>query len=341
MILRLSRLPLASIALLLSLAAASASTLEQVKMRGYLVCGASGGLAGFARLDEQTGQWSGFDIDFCRALAAAIFDDPSLVEVVALTAKDRVRALLTTEVDRIDARRRPGPCRATRGRGSPSPPSPSSTARAFSRRASAPCSRGAISPASRSCVQQGTPLELDLVDNRRAGEKPVEPRLFPSFEEAAKAYATGGCDALTADLSTLAGARARLEAPAEHAILGELIDKEPLGPVVRQGDDQWFDIVRWVHFGMVDAEELGVASANVDEALKSPDPQVRRLLGVDGGRIDGFGLEPDWVYRIVKHVGNYGEVFERHLGHGSPLALDRRLNALWTKGGLMYAPPVR
>lgn len=340
MILRLSHFTLASIALLLSLAAASASTLEQARMRGYLRCGASGGLTGFARQDEQTGQWSGFDIDFCRALAAAIFDDPSLVEVVPLTAKDRVRALQTAEVDVL-----------TRG------PAWTLSRDAGQGLAFAAVTffdgQGFLTPRKRAaqsrrdlaglsvCVQQGTSLELDLVDNRRAGEKPVEPRLFPSFEEAAKAYATGGCDALTADLSTLAGARARLEAPAEHAILGELIDKEPLGPVVRQGDDQWFDIVRWVHFGMLDAEELGVASANVDEALKSPDPQVRRLLGVDGGRIDGFGLEPDWVYRIVKHVGNYGEVFERHLGHGSPLALDRRLNALWTKGGLMYAPPVR
>jgi general L-amino acid transport system substrate-binding protein len=340
MILRLSYFAAAAIALWLSSAAASASTLEQVKIRGYLRCGAGGGLAGFARLDEATGQWSGFDIDFCRALAAAIFDDPSLVEVVALTAKDRVRALQTAEVDVLTR----GPAwtlSRDAGQGLAFAAVTFFDGQGFlTSRKRAAQSRRDLAGLS-VCVPQGTPFELDLVDNRRAGEKPVEPRPFPSFEEAAKAYATGGCDALTADLSTLAGARARLEAPADHTILGDLIDKEPLGPVVRQGDDQWFDIVRWIHFGMVDAEELSVASANVDEALKSADPQVRRLLGVEGGRVDGFGLEPDWVYRIVKHVGNYGEVFERNLGHGSPLALDRRLNALWTKGGLMYAPPVR
>ncbi len=191
------------------------------------------------------------------------------------------------------------------------------------------------------CVQQGTPFELDLVDFRRDDAKPIEPKLFPTFEEAAKAYADGKCEALTANMSMLAAQRQELATPADHAILPELIDKEPLGPIVRQSDDQWFDIVRWTHFAMVDAEELGVTSANVDEQLKSADPRVRRLLGVDGGRVEGLGLEADWAYRIIKHVGDYGEVFERNLGTRSPIGLEHRLNALWTKGGLMYAPPVR
>ncbi|PWB83882.1 MAG: amino acid ABC transporter substrate-bindnig protein [Methylocystaceae bacterium] len=330
---------LATIAVFALAAAAGASTLEQVQKRGYLVCGASNGLVGFGQQDEG-GEWSGFDVDFCRALAAAIFDDPKKLRFTTLSGKERVKALQSGEVDLLSR----------------------SSAWTFSRDTGQGLlyaaitffdGQGFLTGRKRAfsslddlaglavCVQQGTPFELDLVDFFHARDKPVEPRLFPSFDEAAKAYDSGKCDALTADLSALAAQRAKLDAPGEHVVLPELIDKEPLGPIVRQGDDQWFNIVRWTHFAMVDAEELGVTSANADEQLKSNNPHVRRLLGVDGGRGEGLGLEADWVYRIVKHVGNYGETFERNLGHGSPLDLDRRSNALRSKGGIMYAPPVR
>lgn len=336
---RLHRLAGATFALLLSLSVAEAATLDQVIRRGYMSCGTSVGLDGFAVGSEKEG-WRGLDIDFCRALAAAIFDDPSRATIVPLAPRERMRALQTGEVDLL-ARASGWTLSRDVGQGVLFAATTFFDGQGFlaSRKRAAQTRRdlGGLSV----CVQQGTSFELDLVDDRRAGEKPVEPRLFASFDAAAGAYAQGACDALTADLSTLAAMRARLETPGEHAILPDLIDKEPLGPVVRQGDDQWLDIVRWTHFAMVNAEELGVSSANVDEALKSPDPKVRRLLGVEGGRIDGFGLERDWAYRIVKHVGNYGEVYERDLGHKSPLDLDRRLNALWTEGGLMYAPPVR
>jgi general L-amino acid transport system substrate-binding protein len=343
---RLSSFTAATIALLLAVAparasgvAARAATLAQVSERGRVLCGVSAGQPGFAQQNEK-GEWSGLDVDFCRAVAAAIFDDPRRLSFVALTPKDRLKALQTGEVDLL-AHGAAWTLARDAGQGVAYVATLFFDGQGFlTSRQRAAQSRRDLSGLS-ICVQQGTPFELDLVDGQRAGEKPVEPRLFASFEEAAEAYALGKCDALTAYLSTLAAERARLEAPDRHAILAELIDKEPLGPIVRQGDAQWFDIVRWTYFAMLDAEELGVASANVDEALKSVDPRTRRLLGVEGGRVEGFGLEPDWAYRIVKHVGNYGEVFERNLGHGSPLDLDRRLNALWTEGGLMYAPPVR
>ncbi|WP_159727597.1 amino acid ABC transporter substrate-binding protein [Methylosinus sp. Ce-a6] len=338
MISRLSRRIIVAVGFLLLCAAAEASTLDQAQKRGFLICGASNGLPGFAHQDE-AGRWSGFDADFCRALAAAIFDDPDKMRFVTLSAKDRVKALQSGAVDLL-ARGAAWTLSRDAGQGLSYAAITFFDGQGFLARKKTVSSLRDLGGLA-VCVQQGTPFELDLADFRRDGVKPIEPRPFPTFEEAAKAYSEGKCEALTADLSTLAAKRQELAAPADHAILPELIDKEPLGPIVRQGDDRWFDIVRWTHFAMVDAEELGVTSANVDEELKSADPRVRRLLGVDGGRVEGLGLEADWVYRIVKHVGNYGEAFDRNLGPGSPIGLDRRLNALWTKGGLMYAPQVR
>lgn len=335
----LRRIAAATIALSFSTFAASASTLEQIQKRGFLICGASNGLAGFGQQDGN-GEWSGFDVDFCRALAAAIFDDPQKLRFTPLTGKERFRALQSGDVD-VLARNSAWTLSRDTGQGLLYAAITFFDGQGFLTAKKRALSSLRDLSGLAVCVQQGTPFELDLVDFLHGKDKSVEPRLFASFEEAANAYSSGKCDALTADLSTLAAHRAKLDAPGEHSLLPELIDKEPLGPIVRQGDDQWFNIVRWTHFAMVDAEELGVTRANVDERLKSESPLVRRLLGVDGGRGEGLGLEADWVYRIVKHVGNYGETFERNLGHGSPLDLDRRLNALWTEGGLMYAPPVR
>ncbi len=191
------------------------------------------------------------------------------------------------------------------------------------------------------CVQQGTTTELNLADFFRGNNMNYEPVTFATADEARKAYDSGRCDAYTTDSSGLYAERPKLANPDEHIILPEIISKEPLGPVVRQGDDQWFNIAKWVNFAMIDAEELGVTSKNVDERIKSEHPEIKRLLGLEGNFGDALGLTGDWAYRVVKRVGNYGEVFDRDLGEGSSLKIKRGINSLWTKGGLQYAPPIR
>jgi len=191
------------------------------------------------------------------------------------------------------------------------------------------------------CVQQGTTTELNLADYFRSNHMSLKTVTFATADEAVKAYDTSRCDSYTTDSSGLYGERLRLTTPGDHIVLPEIISKEPLSPAVRQGDDTWEDIVRWTHYAMVNAEELGVTQSNVDDMLKSDAPDVRRLLGVEGQFGQPLGLSNDWAYRIIKHVGNYGEIFERNLGQGSPLKIVRGLNALWTKGGLQYGPPIR
>jgi general L-amino acid transport system substrate-binding protein len=191
------------------------------------------------------------------------------------------------------------------------------------------------------CVQQGTTTELNLADYFRANKMKLKTVTFATADEAIKAYDAGRCDAYTTDASGLAGERLRLANVNDHIVLPEIISKEPLGPVVRHGDDQWFDIVKWTHYAMVTAEELGITRANVDEQLKSDNPDVKRLLGTEGKHGEALGLTNDWAFRIVKHVGNYGEAFERNVGQGSVLKIGRGINALWNKGGLQYAPPIR
>jgi general L-amino acid transport system substrate-binding protein len=191
------------------------------------------------------------------------------------------------------------------------------------------------------CVQQGTTTELNLADYFRANKMKLKTVTFATADEAIKAYDAGRCDSYTTDASGLAGERLRLANVNDHVILPEIISKEPLGPVVRHGDDQWFDVVKWTHYAMITAEEFGVTRANVDEQLKSENPDVKRLLGTEGKHGEGLGLTNDWAYRIIKHVGNYSESFERNVGQGSQLKIGRGLNALWTKGGLQYAPPIR
>ncbi|MBI1867284.1 MAG: amino acid ABC transporter substrate-binding protein [Methylocystis sp.] len=320
-------------------AAAQPGTLEQIQKRRFLICGANKGLAGFGRQSD-TGAWTGFDVDFCRALAAAIFDDPSKVRFTPLSGKERFTALQSGEIDILSRNAVWTQSRDT-GQGLLYAAVTFFDGQGFLTRKSRGFEAALALAGASICVQQGTSFELDLVDFFRSRKETYEPRLFATFEEAAKAYDAGLCDALTADASALWAQRLKLEAPSDHGVLADLIAKEPLGPIVRQGDDQWFNIVRWTHFAMIDAEELGVTSANVDQALKSESPEIRRLLGIEGDHGDGLGLSADWAYRIVKHVGSYGEVFERNLGRDSPLGIERRLNALWSKGGIMYAPPVR
>ena len=314
-------------------------TLEQVKARGALTCGVNTGLAGFGIPDDK-GNWTGLDVDLCRAISAAIFNDPNKIKFVPLTAKDRFTALQSGEIDVLS---RNGTWTSSRetdlglmwagvnyydGQGF------------MVRKKLNVASAMELSGAS-ICVQQGTTTELNLADFFRANNMKYEVVAFATSNEAIKAYDSGRCDAYTTDASGLYGERLKLVNADEHVVLPEAISKEPLGPAVRQGDDQWFNIVRWAHFAMVNAEELGVTKANVDERLKSTNPEIRRLLGVEGDFGKGMGLTADWAFRIVKHVGNYGESFNRNVGDGSRLKIRRGLNALWNKGGLQYAPPVR
>jgi general L-amino acid transport system substrate-binding protein len=319
--------------------AASAGTLDTIKSRGSLICGSNTGLAGFGMPNEK-GEWTGLDVDFCRALAAAIFNDPTKVKFVPLSAKDRFTALQSGEVDVLARNGTVTLSRDTTLGLNWAPPNYYDGQGFLVRKKLNVASAKELNGAS-VCVQQGTTTELNLADYFRANNMKYEGVVFATSEETLKAYDSGRCDAFTTDASGLYSERIKLVNPDEHVVLPEIISKEPLAPAVRHGDDQWFDIVKWTHFAMVTAEELGVTKANVDEQAKSTNPDVKRLLGSEGKFGEGLGLTNDWAYRIVKHVGNYGESFERNVGEGSKLKIKRGLNALWTKGGLQYAWPIR
>jgi general L-amino acid transport system substrate-binding protein len=319
--------------------AASAQTLKAVKDRGQLQCGANGTLAGFGMPDPQ-GNWTGFDVEFCRAIAAAIFDDPTKVRFVPLTSANRFTALQSGEIDVLSRNTTWTMSRDTSlgvdfaavnyydGQGF-------MVHKALKVSSALELNDAAV------CVQQGTTTELNLADYFRANHMSLKTVTFATADEAIKAYEAGRCDSYTTDSSGLYGERVLLSNPNDNIVLPEIISKEPLSPAVRQGDDAWEDIVRWTHYIMVNAEELGVTKANLDEQMKSTNPEIRRLLGVEGQFGEGLGLTNDWGARIIKAVGNYGESFERSIGQGSPLKIARGLNALWTKGGLQYGLPVR
>jgi general L-amino acid transport system substrate-binding protein len=313
-------------------------TLAQILKRGYLSCGVSDA-PGFAQPDDK-GVWRGFDADFCRAVAAAIFDDPGKVRFLGLSGKDRVAALQAGWIDLLTGA---APWTQSRDSGQRVLYAGASffDGQGFLVRKARSFASGADLSGASVCVQQGSAQELELSDFFRARKLAYEPKLYPTFEAATQGYETSQCDALTADVSTLHAVRARLAGPGEHDILPDLLSKSPRGPVVRQGDDQWFTIVRWTLFVLIDAEELQVSAANADAALKSEEPRIRHLLGVEGDPAGGLALAGDWPYRVIKHLGNYADLFERHLGQGSPLGMERRVNALWNRGGLMYAPAVR
>lgn len=325
--------------LVFGMQAASAQTLTTIKNRGELICGANGTLAGFGLPDPQ-GNWTGFDVDFCRAIAAAIFNDPTKVKLVPLTAKDRFTALQSGEID-VLSRNTTWTLSRDTSLGLDFVAVTYYDGQGFMVRKALKVNSALELNGAAVCVQQGTTSELNLADYFRANHMQLKTVTFATGDEARKAYESGRCDAYTTDSSGLYGERQKLAVPGDHIVLPEIISKEPLTPAVRHGDSQWTDIVRWTHFAMVDAEELGVTKANVDEKLKSDDPETRRMLGAEGQYGEALGLTNDWVYRIVKHVGNYGEVFERNIGQGSPLKIVRGLNALWTKGGLQYGPPFR
>jgi general L-amino acid transport system substrate-binding protein len=319
--------------------AASAQTLNTVKQRGTLVCGVSQGLPGFSSPDDR-GNWTGLDVDLCRAIAAAIFGDANKVKFTPLSAKDRFTALQSGEID-VLSRNSTWTLSRDSSLGLNFAAVNYYDGQGFMVRKSLKVNSALELNGASVCTQTGTTTELNLADYFRANKMKYEVIAFATADETIKAYDSGRCDVFTTDVSQLYSEKLKLANSNDHIILPEVISKEPLGPAVRHGDDQWFDLVKWVHFAMINAEELGVTSKNVDEALKSDKPDVRRLVGTEGNYGEQLGVSKDWVVRIVKLVGNYGEAFERNVGSGSRLGIARGLNNLWNKGGIQYAPPVR
>ena len=328
-----------ALAVILAAQSASAQTLQTVKDRGILNCGANGTLAGFGLPDAQ-GNWTGLDVDVCRAIAAAIFNDASKVKFVPLSAKDRFTALQSGEVDLL-VRNTTWTLSRDTSLGLNFTGVDYYDGQGFMVRKALKVNSALELNGASVCVQQGTTTELNLADFFRAHNMQLKSVTFATANEAVKAYDAGRCDAYTTDASGLYAERLRLSNPNDHIVLPEIISKEPLGPAVRHGDDQWFDIVKWVLFAMLNAEELNLTQNNVDEMVKSSNPEIRRFVGTEGNYGEQLGLTKDWAVRIIKLVGNYGESFERNVGQGSPLKIDRGLNKLWSKGGIQYAPPIR
>ena len=319
---------------------AGAATLDTVKQRGALSCGANGQLPGFGLPDSQ-GNWTGLDVDFCRAVAAAIFNDPSKVKFVALTARDRFTALQTGDID-VLARNTTWTLSRDTQLGLNFAPVVFYDGQGFMVPKKLGLKSAKELKGATVCVQPGTTTELNLADFFRANRLDFKPVVIEKLDEVEAAYFSGRCDAYTTDRSGLAATRIGKAAnPDDHVVLPEVISKEPLAPAVRHGDDEWFDIVKWSVFASIEAEEDGISAKNVDDKLKTDDPNVKRFLGVTPGMGKALGLDDKWAYNIVKQVGNYGEVFDRNVGKDSPLKLERGLNDLWTRGGLMYAMPVR
>lgn len=334
-------LPLSAVALCVGMvSSASAATLEDVQERGELRCGVNVGLSGFSSPDED-GTWQGLDVETCRGIAAAIFDDPEAVSFTPLTAKERFTALQSGEIDVLS---RNTTWTATRDNSL----GLNFTATTFYDGQGFMVDKelGIESPdefdGASICIQSGTTHELNLADYFPSRGIDIQTVTFDTPDQTAQGFASGRCDILTSDTSQLSALRLQLPEPDSVEILETLISKEPLGPVVRQGDDQWLDIVQWSIFAMVNAEELGVNSDNVDDMKADPpNPQVARLLGVDGDYGEQLGLENDWAYQLISQVGNYGEVFASTVGEDSPMKISRGVNALWNEGGILYAPPVR
>jgi general L-amino acid transport system substrate-binding protein len=319
--------------------ASAQATLNSVKQKGFLTCGSNTGLAGFSVADAQ-GNWTGLDVDFCRAIAAAIFDDPTKVRFIPLAAKDRFTALQSGEVD-ILARTTTHTMSRDTQLGLDFPAINYFDGQGFMVRKKLGVSSAKELNGASICTQQGTTTELNLADYFRANNMKYEVVALSNSDEVFVAYEAGRCDALTNDMSGLYSVRQKASATDDQVILPDVISKEPLGPAVRHGDNQWADIVRWTHNAMLNAEELGVTKANVEQMKNSENPEIKRLLGTEGKFGEAIGLTNDWAVCIIRHVGNYGESFERNLGDGSKLKIKRGQNAQWTKGGLQYGIPVR
>jgi general L-amino acid transport system substrate-binding protein len=314
--------------------------MDSVKSKGFVQCGVNTGLPGFSNADEK-GHWRGIDVDVCRAVAAAVLGDATKVKFTPLTAKERFTALQSGEIDMLSRNTTWTVTRdATLGVHFAGVTYYDGQGFLVNKKLGVKSAKE-LDGAS-ICVQTGTTTELNMGDYFRANKMQYTPVVFEKGDEAVAAYDSGRCDVFTSDQSQLYAQRIKLKSPKNHLVLPEVISKEPLGPVVRQGDDEWFNIVKWSLFAMVNAEEMGVNSQNVANIRKTTqDPAMKRLLGLEGDKGKDLKVSNDWVFNIVSQVGNYAESFERNVGGGSPLNIARGLNALWKDGGLQYAPPVR
>ncbi len=335
---RLAKLSLVAVAGLMT-TSLSADTLENTKKQGFLKCGVSTGLPGFAEVGEDK-KWKGLDVDTCKAVAAAVLGDASKVKIVPLTAKERFTALQSGEVDLLARNTTWTQTRDTSlglnfagvnyydGQG-------------FLVSKDLGVNSATELDGATVCITAGTTTELNLSDYFKTKGMTYSPITFDTADQVTKGFEAGRCDLITSDASQLYALRTKTANPEKYKVLPEIISKEPLGPVVRQGDDVWFNIAKWSLNAMKTAEEFGVTSANADEMLNSKNPEIKRLLGIDGKLGENLKLDPKWAYNIVKQVGNYGESFDRNVGKGSPLKIDRGVNALWSNGGLQYSPPFR
>jgi general L-amino acid transport system substrate-binding protein len=329
------------VAVLLLGSALAQTTLETVRSRGSLICGVNAtGLAGFTNINAD-GTYSGFDVDFCRAIAAAVLGDSQAVEFRGLSAQERFTALQTGEVD-VLIRNTTWTSNRDTALGFNFAPTTFYDGQGFMARKNANIVELDDLDGTTICVQSGTTTELNLADVMAANDLEYTPQIFNEQPQIIAAYQDGACDAWTTDKSGLVSELTKLENPADHVILEATISKEPLGPSVRHGDDQWFDIVKWVVYVTFLAEEYGITSANVDqEFIENEDPNVQRLLGVDPEKVLEFGLEADAFLNVIKQVGNYAEIYERNLGESTPTFIPRGLNESYINGGLHYAPPIR
>jgi general L-amino acid transport system substrate-binding protein len=326
-------------AVLLAAPAAAGPTFDAVKAKGFVQCGVNGAVPGFSAPDS-LGNWTGIDVDLCKAVAAAMFGDASKIKFTPVTAQQRFVALQSGEIDVLTRNATQTLMRDSAlgfnmagvnfydGQGFIVP-------KKLNVKSAKELDGATV------CVQPGTTTELNLADYFRSHSLKFTPVVLERVEENMNAYSSGRCDVYTTDASQLAALRVSLSSPDDHIILPERISKEPLGPIVRHGDDQWFDLVKWTLMGMIEAEEMGITSKNVDEMLKSDDPTIRRFLGVTPSFGKAVGVDEKWMYNVIKQVGNYGESYERNVGPSTPLKLERGQNALWTNGGLMYAIPFR
>ena len=327
-------------AIVFSAGTVTAATLDDVQARGKLNCGVNTGLVGFAAPDAN-GEWDGFDVAMCRAVAAAVLNDPSAVEFLPQTGKTRFTALNSGEVDMlsrnttwtfsrdVDLKFEFVGVNYYDGQGFMVP-------RALNVSSATELDGATV------CIQTGTTTELNLADFFRSNNMSYEPVPIETNAEARQQYLAGSCDVYTTDASGLAATRANFENPDDHVLLPEIVSKEPLGPLVRHGDHEWGDIVRWTLNALISAEELGITSANINElAGGTNNPEINRILGTEGNLGEMLGLDAEWAKRVISAVGNYGEIFDKHIGNSTPIGLERGLNAQWTDGGLLYSPPFR
>ncbi|MEM1170647.1 MAG: amino acid ABC transporter substrate-binding protein [Cyanobacteria bacterium P01_H01_bin.35] len=316
------------------------SRLDIVKERGKLICGVEGGIPGFSFVDSN-GEYSGIDIDICKAVAAALFDDLNAIEYRNLDSTERFTALNGGEVDMLSRNTTWTISRDTTV-GLEFAPTTFYDGQGMMVRADSGVKSLEDLKGKSICVEAGTTTELNLTDNLRQLNVEAETLTFQQADPAYAAYADGRCDGMTSDKSQLLSRRSTLPSPNAHVILEVTMSKEPLGPVTKNNDSAWFDVVKWVTYALIEAEELGITQANVDELKQnSDDPTIKRFLGVEGDLGEGLGLSNDFVYRVIKQVGNYGEVYDRNLGENSQFKLPRGINDLWTNGGLLYSPPFR